>query len=67
MGPSLNQPLMDHPATQQSLRTLAEWGAIVVPQVDEGHGPRLAPTEHLMDAVRPFAAGNLMVMGQGKA
>ena len=67
VGPSLNQPLMDHPATQQSLRTLAEWGVIVVPQVDKGHGPRLAPTEHLMDAVRPFAAGKMMGMGQSKA
>jgi hypothetical protein len=26
----------------------------IVPQVDQGEGPRLAPTEALLDAVRPY-------------
>jgi len=55
VGPSLNQPLLDHPAARASLATLASWGVVVVPQVNAGDGPRLAPAEHLLDAVRPFA------------
>jgi phosphopantothenoylcysteine synthetase/decarboxylase len=54
VAPSLNQPLLDHPQAQLSLRVLPTWGVIVVPPVDEGEGPRLAPTNRLMDAVRPF-------------
>ena len=54
VAPSLNQPLLAHPIAQRSLQTLAEWGVTIVPPVDEGNGPRLAPNEHLMDAVRPF-------------
>ena len=56
VGPSLNQPLLDHPMAQTSLRTLPDWGVIIVPPADDGQGPRLAPTDHLMAAVRPFAA-----------
>jgi phosphopantothenoylcysteine synthetase/decarboxylase len=56
VAPSLNQPLLDHPAAQTSLRTLSAWGVIIVPTVDEGEGPRLAPTEQIVDAVRPFVA-----------
>src|SRR5208282_230480 len=55
VGPSLNQPLLDHPQAQASLRTLPAWGVTIVPPVDEGEGPRLAPTAHLIDAVRPYA------------
>jgi phosphopantothenoylcysteine synthetase/decarboxylase len=55
VAPSLNQPLLDHPVAQASLRTLPEWGVILVPPLDEGAGPRLAPTRQLLDAVRPFA------------
>jgi phosphopantothenoylcysteine synthetase/decarboxylase len=55
VGPSLNQPLLDHPATRASLATLAAWHVVIVPQSDEGQGPRLAPTEQLLDAVRPYA------------
>lgn len=55
VGPSLNQPLLGHPATQASLRTLPTWNVIVVSPVDEGEGPRLAPSAQLVDAVRPFA------------
>ncbi len=55
VAPSLNQPLLDHPAARLSLKTLASWGAIIVPPVDEGLGPRLAATERLLAAVRPFA------------
>jgi phosphopantothenoylcysteine synthetase/decarboxylase len=54
VAPSLNQPLLDHPATQASLRTLATWGVVIVPPVNEGEGPRLAPNARLVDAVRPF-------------
>jgi phosphopantothenoylcysteine synthetase/decarboxylase len=54
VAPSLNQPLLDHPQAQASLRTLPGWGVTIVPPVDEGEGPRLAPTAQLLDAVRPF-------------
>lgn len=54
VAPSLNQPLLDHPAARTSFQTLASWGVIIVPAVDEGEGPRLAPTEQLIEAVRPF-------------
>jgi phosphopantothenoylcysteine synthetase/decarboxylase len=55
VGPSLNQPLLDHPVAQSSLRTLLNWNVMIVPPVDQGEGLRLAPSEHLIDAVRPFA------------
>lgn len=54
VAPSLNQPLLDHPMAQASLKTLRGWNVIVVPPVDFGEGPRLAPSEQLLDAVRPF-------------
>lgn len=54
VGPSLNQPLMDHPRTRQSIAALESWGAVVVPQEDADSGPRLASTEALLAAVRPF-------------
>jgi|SRR5581483_7973596 len=57
VAPSLNQPLLDHPMAQGSLRTLPQWGVTIVPPVDEGEGPRLAPTPQLMAAVRPHCAG----------
>src|SRR6202049_940769 len=38
VGPSLNQPLLDHPTAQVSLKTLREWKVTVVPPVDEGEG-----------------------------
>jgi phosphopantothenoylcysteine synthetase/decarboxylase len=53
VGPSLNAPLLAHPQAQASLRTLRGWGVVIVPPVDEGEGPRLAPSEQLIDAVRP--------------
>ena len=56
VGPSLNQPLLEHPQAQASLRTLPAWGVIVVPPEDEGYGPRLAPTPRLLAAVEPFVA-----------
>jgi phosphopantothenoylcysteine synthetase/decarboxylase len=56
VGPSLNQPLLDHPQAQASLRTLATWGVTIVPPVDEGEGPRLAATPALLVAVAPFVA-----------
>ena len=55
VGPSLNQPLLDHPQAQQSLRILPTWGVMIVPPVDDGEGPRLAPAATLLDAVRPYA------------
>jgi phosphopantothenoylcysteine synthetase/decarboxylase len=54
VAPSLNAPLLAHPVAQASLKTLPEWGVTIVPQVDQGDGPRLAPTPHLLDAVRPW-------------
>jgi phosphopantothenoylcysteine synthetase/decarboxylase len=54
VGPSLNQPLLDHPVARASLRTLPVWNVIVVPPIDEGEGPRLAPSQRLLDAVRPY-------------
>jgi phosphopantothenoylcysteine synthetase/decarboxylase len=55
VGPSLNAPLLAHPMAQSSLKTLPDWHVIIVPPVDEGEGPRLAPTAQLLDAVRPFS------------
>src|SRR5260221_10321051 len=34
VGPSLNQPLLDHPLAQTSLKMLAAWGITIVPPVD---------------------------------
>jgi phosphopantothenoylcysteine synthetase/decarboxylase len=52
VGPSLNQPLLDHPSARASMRALKEWGVTVVSPVDQGEGPRLAPTARLMEVVR---------------
>lgn len=54
LGPSLNAPLLAHPVAQASLRTLPAWNVTIVPPMDTGEGPRLAPTELLLDAVRPY-------------
>ena len=54
VGPSLNAPLLNHPEAQASLNRLPSWGVTIVPPVDEGEGPRLAPTAALLDAVRPY-------------
>ena len=54
VGPSLNAPLLNHPQAHASLKTLPNWGVTIVPPVDEGEGPRLAPTAALLDAVRPY-------------
>ena len=53
VGPSLNAPLLNHPEAQASLKKLPGWGVVIVPPVDDGEGPRLAPTATLLDAVRP--------------
>jgi phosphopantothenoylcysteine synthetase/decarboxylase len=53
VAPSLNAPLLSHPQAQASLKALPAWGVTIVPPVDDGAGPRLAPTERLLDAVRP--------------
>jgi len=55
VGPSLNQPLLDHPVARASLSTLAGWHVTIVGPVDDGQGPRLAPTAQLLDAVRRHA------------
>ncbi|HUC09542.1 MAG TPA: flavoprotein [Stellaceae bacterium] len=52
VAPSLNAPLLAHPQAQASLELLPRWGVIIVAPVDDGHGPRLAPTAVLIDAVR---------------
>src|SRR3954468_18824253 len=49
VGPSLNQPLLDHPAAQASMTTLRSWHVTVVPPVDDGEGPRLAPSARLLE------------------
>ena len=54
VAPSLNQPLLEHPQAQASLRLLPTWGVTIVAPVDAGEGPRLAPTMQLLDAVRPY-------------
>ncbi|HZU90126.1 MAG TPA: flavoprotein [Stellaceae bacterium] len=54
VGPSLNAPLFAHPEAQASLGKLSGWGVRIVPPVDEGEGPRLAPSALLLDAVRPY-------------
>jgi phosphopantothenoylcysteine synthetase/decarboxylase len=54
VAPSLNQPLLDHPAAHASMETLRCWNVMVVPPVDDGDGPRLATSGQLLDAVRPF-------------
>jgi phosphopantothenoylcysteine synthetase/decarboxylase len=54
VAPSLNAPLLAHPQAQASLKVLPGWGVTIVPPVDDGRGPRLAPTEQLIDAVRPY-------------
>ena len=56
VAPSLNQPLLDHPRAQESLRTLQAWGVAIVPPVDEGEGPRLAPTDAILAEVRHHVA-----------
>jgi phosphopantothenoylcysteine synthetase/decarboxylase len=54
VGPSLNAPLLNHPEARASLKKLPSWGVTIVPPVDEGEGPRLAPSAALFDAVRPY-------------
>jgi phosphopantothenoylcysteine synthetase/decarboxylase len=54
VAPSLNAPLLAHPEAQASLRKLRTWPVTIVPPVDEGEGPRLAPLIVLLDAVRPY-------------
>jgi len=53
VAPSLNAPLLAHPQAQAALQTLPQWGVAIVPPVDDGNGPRLAPTERLLAAVQP--------------
>src|ERR1700746_1860636 len=40
VAPSLNQPLLEHPQAQMSLRILPTWGVTIVPPVDTGQGLR---------------------------
>jgi len=58
VGPSMNAPLMNHPEAQASLKRLPSWGVTIVPPVDEGAGPRLAPTAALLEAARPYVRGS---------
>ena len=57
VAPSLNQPLLDHPAAQAALRTLPGWGVTVIPPHTDERGPRLAATETLLAALAPHAPG----------
>jgi hypothetical protein len=54
VGPSLNAPLLNHPEAQASLKKLPAWGVAIVAPVDEGEGPRLAPSAVLVEAIRPY-------------
>jgi phosphopantothenoylcysteine synthetase/decarboxylase len=54
VGPSLNAPLLAHPQARAALELLPLWGVVIVPPVDSGEGPRLAPTATLLAAVRPY-------------
>ena len=54
VGPSLNAPLLSHPEAQASLKRLRSWGVTIVAPVDDGEGPRLAPSAVLLDAVRSY-------------
>jgi phosphopantothenoylcysteine synthetase/decarboxylase len=58
VGPSLNAPLLNHPEAQASLKRLPGWGVTIVPPVDEGEGPRLAPTAVLLEAAQPYVRGS---------
>jgi phosphopantothenoylcysteine synthetase/decarboxylase len=55
VAPSLNAPLLSHSQARASLESLPAWGVTIIPPVDDGEGPRLAPTETLLAAVRPHA------------
>jgi phosphopantothenoylcysteine synthetase/decarboxylase len=54
VGPSLNAPLLNHPEARASLQRLPAWGVTIVAPVDEGEGPRLAPSAVLVEAARPY-------------
>jgi phosphopantothenoylcysteine synthetase/decarboxylase len=54
VGPSLNAPLLNHPEARGSLSKLPAWGVTIVPPVDEGDGPRLAPSATLLEVIRPY-------------
>lgn len=47
VGPVNERAARDHPEAQASLRRLPAGGVTIVPPVDEGEGPRLAPSELL--------------------
>jgi phosphopantothenoylcysteine decarboxylase len=55
VAPSLNAPLLGHPEAQASIRRLQDWQVTIVPSVDQGEGPRLAPLATLLEAVQPYA------------
>jgi phosphopantothenoylcysteine synthetase/decarboxylase len=58
VAPSLNAPLLRHPRAQRSMASLREWGVSVIGPVDQGQGPRLAPTDVLLAEVeRRLASG----------
>jgi phosphopantothenoylcysteine synthetase/decarboxylase len=52
VAPSLNAPLLRHPRAAGSLATLRAWGVSIVEPVDDGSGPRLAPTGVILAEVR---------------
>lgn len=52
VAPSLNAPLLAHPLAHQSMARLRDWRVMVIDPVDSGDGPRLAPTDVILEHVR---------------
>ena len=55
VGPSLNQPLADHPVARRSLAVLPEWGVTIVPRAHDGTEAWSDTVARLLDATRPHA------------
>jgi len=55
VAPSVNAPLARHPRYAEACAGLREWGVHVIDPVDQGNGPRLAPTAAIVAHVARFA------------
>jgi phosphopantothenoylcysteine synthetase/decarboxylase len=52
VAPSLNAPLLHHPRATSSMASLRKWDVSIVEPVDDGTGPRLAPTGTVLAEVK---------------